>query len=48
MHQFIYVTALFIVLFHASSLVVNIMGLSTRALNPDSLDPDPQSGFNVV
>ena len=24
------------------------MGLSTRALKPDSLDPDPRSAFNVV
>ena len=24
------------------------MGLSTRALETDSLDPDPLSGFNVV
>ena len=24
------------------------MGLSTRALEPDSLDPDPQCGYNVV
>ena len=24
------------------------MGLSTRALKPDSQDPDPRSAFNVV
>ena len=31
--------------FPARNLTV---GLSTRILNPNSLDPDPQSGFNVV
>ena len=24
------------------------VGLSTRKLNPDSLNPDPRSGFNII
>ena len=35
---------------HAGNKLINgmIMGLSMRALKPDSLDPNPKSRFNVV